>query len=117
MVTEQQKQLTKAYLNSALAEGYYWIQIADCTPFIAYLQYPNEVAISAAQAAGREPPQQSFIGCPTGLFIGELRTLGVLAPVTPYKATKPKQSRGKPEISPLGGASRPQILVHLPKGA
>lgn len=118
MITEQAKLLTKAYQNKTLAAGYYWIQIADCSPFIAYLQYPSEIELNAAQAAGREPPKPVFYGCPSGLFVGnDLRTLGVLAPVAPYKQPKKSTSRAQPGTSPAGGGSRPQIIVRLPKGA
>lgn len=82
--TALSQELTEQYQNQTLPDGYYYFTIGGSTIQIGqYLKPKKKYCIYAAQS-GLPAPSAALKGC-TGLFIGALKTVLILAPVPPYQ--------------------------------
>lgn len=84
MINMQSKELTAAYKNQALPEGWYYFSCAGTKPQIGKYVHPMAAAVAYATQNGLDKPKPALYACP-GLFVGALDTIKILAPVPAYE--------------------------------
>ena len=85
------KELTKAYMENRLPEGWYYFRPAGCLQLAQKGKYqrPTKAAIEYRTQHGLPVPQP-VIYSGAARFIGQLQTIEILAPIPEYNELKGK---------------------------
>lgn len=82
--TQLSKELTAAFHDQTLLEGWYYFRCGSLKPQIGHYEKPTTAERLAALEAGRKEPEPVIFSRPTTFIGSGLQTIQILAPVPDY---------------------------------